>query len=51
MPISGILFSNLLLGDALTFNLLAGTGLVAAGIFLVNLQLEKQNESLIPNSR
>lgn len=41
MPVSGVLFSSLLLGDALSPNLLMGTGLVAAGIFLVNLQLEK----------
>lgn len=41
MPVSGVLFSTLLLRDALTFNLLTGTVLVAAGIYLVNLQLEK----------
>lgn len=41
MPMSGVLFSSLLLGDPLSSNLLAGTGLVAAGIYLVNLQLEK----------
>lgn len=40
MPVSGVLFSSLLLGEALTPNLLAGTALVAAGIFLVNLKLE-----------
>jgi drug/metabolite transporter (DMT)-like permease len=38
MPISGVLFSYLILGDELTFGLLAGTGLVAAGIYLVNRQ-------------
>ena len=38
MPISGVLFSYLLLGDELTFGLLAGTGLVATGIYLVNKQ-------------
>ena len=38
MPISGVLFSHLFLGDELTFGLLAGTGLVAAGIYLVNAQ-------------
>ena len=38
MPISGVLFSHLLLGDKLTFGLLAGTGLVAIGIYLVNRQ-------------
>ncbi len=40
MPVSGVLFSNLFLGDTLTVYLLMGTGLVAAGIYLVNLQLE-----------
>ena len=38
MPISGVLFSHLFLGDTLTFELLAGTGLVAIGIYLVNRQ-------------
>ena len=38
MPISGVLFSYLILGDELTFSILAGTGLVAAGIYLVNAQ-------------
>lgn len=38
MPISGVLFSYLILGDELTFGLLAGTGLVATGIYLVNRQ-------------
>ncbi|MYF99541.1 DMT family transporter [Candidatus Poribacteria bacterium] len=41
MPVSGVLFSKLFLGDALTFYLLAGTGLVATGIYLVNRQPEK----------
>ena len=38
MPISGVLFSYLFLGDKLTFGLLAGTGLVAIGVYLVNRQ-------------
>lgn len=38
MPISGVLFSYLILGEELTFGLLVGTGLVAAGIYLVNAQ-------------
>ena len=38
MPISGVLFSYLFLGDELTFGLLSGTGLVAIGIYLVNRQ-------------
>ena len=38
MPISGVLFSHLILGEELTFGLLAGTGLVAIGIYLVNRQ-------------
>ena len=38
MPISGVLFSYLILGDELTLGLLAGTGLVAIGIYLVNRQ-------------
>lgn len=38
MPISGVLFSYLILGEELTFDLLAGTGLVATGIYLVNRQ-------------
>ena len=37
-PLSGVLFSHLLLGDKLTFELLVGSVLVAAGIYLVNLQ-------------
>ena len=36
MPMSGVLFSYLFLGDELTFSVLIGTGLVAAGIYLVN---------------
>ncbi|MCY4552788.1 MAG: DMT family transporter [Candidatus Poribacteria bacterium] len=38
MPLSGVLFSHLFLGDQLTFGLLSGTGLVAIGIYLVNRQ-------------
>lgn len=38
MPISGVLFSRMFLGDELTLELLAGTGLVAIGIYLVNKQ-------------
>ena len=38
MPMSGVLFSHLFLGDQLTFGLLSGTGLVAIGIYLVNRQ-------------
>ena len=38
MPVSGVLFSNLFLGDELTVSVLVGTGLVAAGIYLVNLR-------------
>ncbi len=38
MPLSGVLFSHLFLGDELTFGLLAGTVLVAMGIYLVNRQ-------------
>ena len=38
MPISGVLFSYLLLGEELSFGLLVGTGLVASGIYLVNRQ-------------
>ena len=37
MPMSGVLFSYLFLGDALTLSVLAGTGLVAIGIYLVNI--------------
>ncbi len=35
-PISGIIFSHLLLGDELGFSLIAGAVLVALGIYLVN---------------
>ena len=38
MPVSGVLFSSLFLRDELTRNVLIGTGLVAAGIYLVNKQ-------------
>ena len=38
MPLSGVLFSYLFLGDKLTLDVLAGTGLVAIGIYLVNRQ-------------
>ena len=37
-PLAGVLFSHLLLGDKLTFILLVGAFLVAAGIYLVNRQ-------------
>jgi len=37
MPVSGVLFSNLFLGDELSLSILAGTVLVAAGIYLVNM--------------
>lgn len=37
-PISGVLFSHLLLGDELTLNLLMGCVLVAGGIYLVNMR-------------
>lgn len=36
-PLSGVLFSHLILGDELTFSLLVGAALVAAGIYLVNM--------------
>ena len=38
MPVSGVLFSYLFLGDELTLSVLIGTGLVASGIYLVNLR-------------
>ena len=38
MPMSGVLFSYLFLGDELTFSVLAGTVLVAVGIYLVNME-------------
>ncbi len=37
MPVSGVLFSYLFLGEELTLSVLIGTGLVAGGIYLVNL--------------
>jgi len=37
-PLSGVLFSHMLLGDELTLSLLIGAGLVAVGIYLVNMQ-------------
>ena len=37
-PLSGVLFSHLLLGDELSFDLLAGAVLIAAGIYLVNMR-------------
>ncbi|MCG9126394.1 DMT family transporter [Candidatus Poribacteria bacterium] len=38
MPISGVVFSYLLLGDELSIYVLAGTALVAVGIYLVNMR-------------
>lgn len=38
MPVSGVLFSYLFLSDELTLSVLVGTGLVAAGIYLVNMR-------------
>ncbi len=38
MPVSGVSLSYLLLGDELTLSVLVGTGLVAAGIYIVNTQ-------------
>ena len=37
-PLSGVLFSHLILGDELTFSLLVGAVLVAGGIYLVNMR-------------
>ncbi len=37
-PLSGVLFSYLVLGDELTINLLVGAVLVAGGIYLVNMR-------------
>ncbi len=37
-PLSGVFFSYLVLGDELTFHLLVGAILVAAGIYLVNMR-------------
>ncbi len=44
MPVSGVLFSHLFLADELTVGLLAGTGLVATGIYLVNKQHKLREE-------
>ncbi len=41
MPVWGVLFSNLFLGDEITVSVFVGTGLVAAGIYFVNLQHKK----------
>ena len=38
MPVSGVLFSNLLLGDKLSLSILAGTALIGVGIYLVNMR-------------
>ena len=38
MPVSGVLFSYLFLSDELTLSVLVGTGLVASGIYLVNMR-------------
>ena len=38
LPISGVAFSNLLLGDELPLSVLAGTALVTVGIYLVNMR-------------
>ena len=37
MPVSGVLFSNLFLGDELSLSILAGTVLIGVGIYLVNI--------------
>lgn len=37
-PLSGVLFSSIVLGDELTFSLLVGAVLVAGGIYLVNMR-------------
>ena len=37
-PLSGVLFSHLILGDELTISLLGGAALVAGGIYLVNMR-------------
>lgn len=37
-PLSGVLFSHLILGDELTSSLLGGAALVAGGIYLVNMR-------------
>ena len=38
MPVSGVLCSNLFLGDELSLNILAGTVLIGVGIYLVNMR-------------
>ena len=38
MPVSGVLFSSWFLGDKLSLSILAGTVLVAVGIYLVNMR-------------
>ena len=38
MPVSGVLFSNLFLGDELSLSILAGTVLIGVGIYLVNMR-------------
>ena len=38
MPVSGVLFSSLFLGDKLSVSILAGTVLIAVGIYLVNMR-------------
>ena len=38
MPVSGVLFSNLFLGDELSLSILAGTALIGVGIYLVNMR-------------
>ena len=37
-PLSGVLFSYMFLGDALTLSRVGGAALVAAGIYLVNMR-------------
>ena len=44
MPVSGVLLSYLFLGDELTPSVLIGTGLVAAGIYLVNRQPQNADQ-------
>ncbi len=38
MPVSGVLFSNLFLGDELSLSILAGTVLIGVGIYFVNMR-------------
>ena len=38
LPVSGVLFSNLFLGDELPLSILAGTVLITVGIYLVNMR-------------